>query len=397
MRTSGPARLAVRVDLPTRTGYDPGHVLARGEVGEDGVSVSHLGDLRRLFAGVPLEGTHVSMNGGATALWLLALHQEVAVEQGADPAALTGTTHHDLIAEFLSPATAVFPPGPTLRLAADTLAYTVTHLPRWTPVTLCGHHLRDAGASAAQEIAYTVSTALLLLETVRLTGRVAPRRLGAAAGQLSLCAHGGPDAPGHHGADVAGRRRRLRAFTHVWDRVTRERYGVTDARGRAHHQGRPLPLEAGAAELADAAEAELPRVERAGGLLGAVESGTLAPRLLDSRPGRGPADSAVFGPGGEEEAVAALERWRATREESTDRQGGADPFLHPGVAQVLTELKEAARTDTPLGPATLECVRAGVTTGEWAGALRSVFGPYTAPGEVGAHGGARAVPVGARP
>ena len=155
----GQTGLSVAFDLPTQTGYDADHVLARGEVGRVGVPVGHLGDMRALFDGIPLEQTNTSMTINATAMWLLALYQVAAEEQGADVARLTGTTQNDIIKEYLSRGTYVFPPGPSVRLTTDVITYTVAHMPKWNPINVCSYHLQEAGATPVQEIAYALCTA----------------------------------------------------------------------------------------------------------------------------------------------------------------------------------------------------------------------------------------------
>ncbi len=163
----GQTGLSVAFDLPTQTGYDADHVLARGEVGRVGVPVGHLGDMRALFDGIPLERTNTSMTINATAMWLLALYQVVAEEQGADIARLTGTTQNDIIKEYLSRGTYIFPPGPSVRLTTDLIAYTVARMPKWNPVNVCSYHLQEAGATPVQEIAYALCTAITILDAVR--------------------------------------------------------------------------------------------------------------------------------------------------------------------------------------------------------------------------------------
>src|SRR2546430_4398631 len=155
----GQTGLSVAFDLPTQTGYDPDSELSRGEVGKVGVPVAHLGDMRRLFDGIPLAKMNTSMTINAPAMWLLALYQVVAEEHGADVAELAGTTQNDIIKEYLSRGTYVFPPGPSLRLITDMVAYTVTHMPRWNPINVCSYHLQEAGATPVQEVAYALATA----------------------------------------------------------------------------------------------------------------------------------------------------------------------------------------------------------------------------------------------
>src|SRR5256886_8839328 len=155
----GQTGLSVAFDLPTQTGYDPDSELSRGEVGKVGVPVAHLGDMRRLFEGIPLAKMNTSMTINAPAMWLLALYQVVAEEEGTDVAELAGTTQNDIIKEYLSRGTYVFPPGPSLRLITDMVAYTVTHMPRWNPINVCSYHLQEAGATPVQEVAYALATA----------------------------------------------------------------------------------------------------------------------------------------------------------------------------------------------------------------------------------------------
>src|SRR5215204_2947376 len=163
----GQTGLSVAFDLPTQTGYDPDHVLARGEVGKVGVPVSHVGDMRALFDGIPLADMNTSMTINATAMWLLALYEVVAEEQGAPVASLAGTTQNDIIKEYLSRGTYVFPPGPSLRLITDMVSYTVREMPRWNPINVCSYHLQEAGATPVQELAFALSTAIAVLDGVK--------------------------------------------------------------------------------------------------------------------------------------------------------------------------------------------------------------------------------------
>src|SRR2546430_10605325 len=163
----GQTGLSVAFDLPTQTGYDPDAELARGEVGKVGVSIVHKGDMHTLLDGIPLDEMNTSMTINATAAWLLALYATVAEENGTDRAALTGTTQNDIIKEYLSRGTYAFPPGPSMRLIADTIAYTVEHVPKWNPINICSYHLQEAGATPVQEIAYAMSNAIAVLDAVR--------------------------------------------------------------------------------------------------------------------------------------------------------------------------------------------------------------------------------------
>src|SRR6185503_19675141 len=204
--------------LPTQTGYDPDAALARGEVGRVGVPVAHLGDVRALFDGIPLAEMNTSMTINATAMWLLALYVTAAEEQGADVAALTGTTQNDIIKEYLSRGTYVFPPGPSLRLITDMVAYTVTAIPKWNPINICSYHLQEAGATPTQEVAYALCTAIAVLDAVRDSGQVPPDRFGEVVGRISFFVNAG--------VRFVEEMCKMRAFVRLWDELTRERYGI---------------------------------------------------------------------------------------------------------------------------------------------------------------------------
>jgi (2R)-ethylmalonyl-CoA mutase len=225
----GQTGLSVAFDLPTQTGYDSDHVLARGEVGRVGVPVGHLGDMRALFDGIPLERTNTSMTINATAMWLLALYQVVAEEQGADIAQLTGTTQNDIIKEYLSRGTYVFPPGPSVRLTTDVIAYTLARMPRWNPVNVCSYHLQEAGATPVQEIAYALCTATTVLDAVRDSGQLPPERIGEVVGRMSFFVNAG--------VRFVEEMCKVRAFTQLWDTITRQRYQVADPAHRRFRYG----------------------------------------------------------------------------------------------------------------------------------------------------------------
>src|SRR6201984_2942937 len=225
----GQTGLSVAFDLPTQTGYDADHVLARGEVGRVGVPVGHLGDMRALFDGIPLERTNTSMTINATAMWLLGLYQVVAEEQGADVAKLTGTTQNDIIKEYLSRGTYIFPPGPSVRLTTDLIAYTVARMPKWNPINVCSYHLQEAGATPVQEIAYALCTATAILDAVRDSGQVPGDRMGEVVGRMSFFAHAG----GRFVEEMC----KMRAFSRLWDQLTRERYGIADPALRRFRYG----------------------------------------------------------------------------------------------------------------------------------------------------------------
>jgi len=465
----GQTGLSVAFDLPTQTGYDPDHVLARGEVGRVGVPVSHLGDMRALFEGIPLERTNTSMTINATAMWLLAMYQVVAEEQGADIAKLTGTTQNDIVKEYLSRGTHVFPPGPSIRLTTDMIAYTVANIPKWNPINICSYHLQEAGATPVQELAYAMCTAIEVLDAVRAGGQVAPEQMGEVVARISFFVNAG--------VRFVEEMCKLRAFGRIWERVTRDRYGIADpkqrrfrygvqvnslglteaqpennvqrivlemlavtlskdARARAvqlpawnEALGLPRPwdqqwslriqqvlayesdlleygdlfdgshvVEAKVAELVAGADAEIEKVLGMGGVVPAVESGYLKAALVGSHAERrariesgqdkvvgvncfettepspltADLDTAIMqmDPDSERAVTAAFGRWLAGRDEQAAQRA-------------LAELKRQAAGDANLVPATLDCVRAGVTTGEWAFALREVFGEYRAPTGVG--------------
>ncbi len=223
----GQTGLSVAFDLPTQTGYDANHVLARGEVGRVGVPVGHLGDMRALFDGIPLERTNTSMTINATAMWLLALYQVVAEEQGADIARLTGTTQNDIIKEYLSRGTYIFPPGPSVRLTTDLIAYTVARMPKWNPINVCSYHLQEAGATPVQEIAYALSTATAVLDAVR--EQVPAEQMGEVVGRISFFVNAG--------VRFVEEMCKVRAFARLWDTITRERYGIADPARRRFRYG----------------------------------------------------------------------------------------------------------------------------------------------------------------
>ena len=225
----GQTGLSVAFDLPTQTGYDADHVLARGEVGRVGVPVGHLGDMRALFADIPLERTNTSMTINATAMWLLALYQVVAEEQGADIAALTGTTQNDIIKEYLARGTYAFPPGPSVRLTTDVIAYTVARMPKWNPINVCSYHLQEAGATPVQEIAYALCTAMTVLDAVRDSGQIAREQMGDVVGRISFFVNAG--------VRFVEEMCKMRAFSRLWDTITRERYGIGDPALRRFRYG----------------------------------------------------------------------------------------------------------------------------------------------------------------
>ncbi|ROR89865.1 protein meaA [Nocardioides aurantiacus] len=233
--SKGQTGLSVAFDLPTQTGYDPDSPLARGEVGKVGVPVPHLGEMRRLFEDIPLTGMNTSMTINATAMWLLALYQVVAEEQNPDldptevAAQLAGTTQNDIIKEYLSRGTYVFPPEHSLRLIADVIAYTVHEIPKWNPINICSYHLQEAGATPTQELAYALCTAIAVLDAVRDSGQVSEEDFGRVVGRISFFVNAG--------VRFVEEMCKMRAFVQLWDEITRERYGVTDEKMRRFRYG----------------------------------------------------------------------------------------------------------------------------------------------------------------
>ncbi|HVF19606.1 MAG TPA: protein meaA [Mycobacteriales bacterium] len=476
----GQTGLSVAFDLPTQTGYDPDDELARGEVGKVGVPVTHLGDMRALFDAIPLDTMNTSMTINATAMWLLALYQVVAEEQGAALSDLSGTTQNDIIKEYLSRGTYVFPPAPSLRLITDMVAYTVIEIPKWNPINICSYHLQEAGATPVQEIAYAMCTAIAVLDAVQASGQVPAERFGEVVGRISFFVNAG--------VRFVEEMCKMRAFVALWEEITRERYGIDDekqrrfrygvqvnslglteaqpennvqrivlemlavtlskdARARAvqlpawnEALGLPRPwdqqwslrlqqvlafetdlleyddlftgsvvVQAKVDELLAGSREEIDRVQAMGGAVVAVESGYMKGELVRSHaehrarvesgervvvgvnrftttepnPLLVDLDAAIMtvDPAVEQHAVDAIAQWRASRD--------AD-----AVDVALTGLRDAAKTDGNLMAASISCARAGVTTGEWAGALRDVFGEYRAPTGVGSATGGSPADVG---
>jgi (2R)-ethylmalonyl-CoA mutase len=458
----GQTGLSVAFDLPTQTGYDSDHELARGEVGKVGVPVAHRGDMKALLDGIPLGEMNTSMTINATAAWLLALYIVAAEEQAVGPEQLQGTTQNDIIKEYLSRGTYAFPPEPSMRLIADMVAYTVEHVPRWNPVNICSYHLQEAGATPVQEIAFAMATAQAVLDAVR--ERVPADRMGAVFGRISFFVNAGVRFIEEHA--------KLRAMAALWDELGRTRYGVADERQLRFRYGvqvnslgltesqpennvQRIVLEALAVtlgrnvraravqlpawnealglprpwdqqwslriqqvlayetdlldypdifegskvmdglvdELLTGAREEIARVEERGGAVEAVpymksalveshreriariESGEQVlvgvNRFVETEPSPLTAEDGgimTVDPGVEAEARDGLKTWREARGD---------------VTKELDELRRVAASDENIMEATLAAARAGVTTGEWAGALRDVFGSYRAPTGVG--------------
>ncbi len=225
----GQTGLSVAFDLPTQTGYDSDHVLARGEVGKVGVPVSHIGDMRALFEQIPLEDMNTSMTINATAPWLLALYVAVADEQGAERAKLTGTVQNDLIKEYLSRGTYIFPPDHSLRLITDIISWTYREMPKWNPTNICSYHLQEAGATPVQELSFALAIACEVLDRVKASGAIMPDDFPKAVGRISFFVNAG--------IRFVTELCKMRAFVDLWDEVCRERYGVEDERFRRFRYG----------------------------------------------------------------------------------------------------------------------------------------------------------------
>ena len=469
--SKGQTGLSIAFDLPTQTGYDSDHELARGEVGKVGVPVSHLGDMRTLLDGIPLDRMNTSMTINATGAWLLALYVATADATGADRGKLTGTIQNDIIKEYLSRGTYIFPPAPSLRLIKDTITFSGRELPRWNPTNVCSYHLQEAGATPVQELAYALATAIAVLDTVKQSGEIEDADFAPVFGRISFFVNAGL----RFITEIC----KMRAFTELWEEIGRTRYGVTDpkhllfrygvqvnslgltesqpennvsrillemlavtlskrARARAvqlpawnEALGLPRPwdqqwslrmqqilayetdlLEYGdifdnnpeidrkVASLKDEARAELATIERMGGAVAAIDY--MKRRLVESNSARlkriesgeqvvvgvnrftetaasplatGASAIEVVDPAVEAEQIARLATWRAQRDSKA-------------ASKAIAALTDAAKTGVNVMPASIDCATAGVTTGEWSAALRSVFGEYRAPTGVG--GGASA-------
>src|SRR6476660_3210391 len=227
--SKGQTGLSVAFDLPTQTGYDGDHPLAKGEVGKVGVPISHLGDMRALFDGIPLSAMNTSMTINATAAWLLALYIALADEQGVPREKLTGTTQNDIIKEYLSRGTYVFPPAPSMRLTKDVILFTTREMPKWNPMNVCSYHLQEAGATPVQELAFALATAIGVLDAVKASGECAGDRFGEVVGRISFFVNAGL----RFVTEIC----KMRAFTELWDEITRERYGVSDPKQRLFRYG----------------------------------------------------------------------------------------------------------------------------------------------------------------
>jgi (2R)-ethylmalonyl-CoA mutase len=464
----GQTGLSVAFDLPTQTGYDPDDVRAAGEVGKVGVPVPHLGEMRTLFDGIPLGEMNTSMTINATAMWLLGMYLALADEQQVPYAQLSGTTQNDILKEYLSRGTYIFPPEASKRLTVDLIVYTVKNVPKWNPINVCPYHLQEAGASPVQELAYGLANAIAVLDAVKESGQVKDADFAEVFGRISFFIDAG--------VRFVEEMCKMRAFTRMWDRIGRERYGVTDeklrrfrygmqvnslglteeqpennvqrimlemlgvtlskdARARAvqlpcwnEALGLPTPwdqqwslrmqqvlayesdlleygdlfdgskvVEQKVNELCDAAEAEMQKILDGGGSFEMIEM--MKGRLVQSHAERvrriesgeqkvvgvncftetEPSPLAAIAQAGgivtidpqvEREHIEAIKQWRDARDQAK-------------VDAAIDALRTAASTTENLVPATITLAKAGGTVGEWAGALRDVFGEYRAPTGVG--------------
>jgi len=468
----GQTGLSVAFDLPTQTGYDSDDPMAAGEVGKVGVPIGHIQDMDALFAGIPLAKMNTSMTINATAAWLLALYVATAERQGAEPRALRGTTQNDILKEFLSRGTHIFPPEASLRLTADVIEYTVVHIPKWNPVNICSYHLQEAGATPIQELGFTLVNAFAVLDRVQARPHVS---MPDVVGQISFFANAG--------IRVVEELCKMKAFVRLWDRYTRERYGVEDAAKRRFRYGvqvnslgltaqqpennvqrivlemlavtlskeararsvqlpawnealgLPRPwdqqwalrmqqvlafetdvleyedifagstvIETKVKELKEAAEAELARIQQIGDAAEAIEvmkralvashaerqrkieSGELVVvgvnKFTEHEPSPlvagGGESILVVDPEAERKQIGRLRAFRAQRN-AAEAQAA------------LRGLEDAAKSGANIMPASIRAAHAGVTTGEWAGVLRRVFGEYRAP--TGLQGAAAAAPT----
>ena len=462
----GQTGLSIAFDLPTQTGYDPDAPQASGEVGKVGVPVVHLGHMRQLLAGIPVEQMNTSMTINAPAAWLLGLYIANATELGVDPRVLQGTTQNDIVKEYLSRGTYIYPPAPSRRLIVDMVVHTVRNVPKWNPINVCSYHLQEAGATPTQELAYALATAIAVLDAVRASGAIPDHEFGDVVSRISFFVNAG--------IRFVEEMCKMRAFTSMWDRICLERYGVQDtkqrrfryglqvnslglteaqpennvqrivlemlgvtlsrdARARAvqlpawnEALGLPRPwdqqwslrmqqvlafetdlleyddlftgsvvVERKVAEMIESAQIELDDVLGLGGAFEAI--GELKARLVRSHTERtrriesgdlrvvgvncftetaesplGGADNILrVDPAIEQEMIDDVVAWRSSRDGTAAKRA-------------LDAVRRAAAATDNIMESTITAAHAGVTTGEWAGALREVFGEFRAPTGVSA-------------
>jgi len=457
----GQTGLSIAFDLPTQTGYDPDDILAAGEVGKVGVPIVHLGHMQTLLDGIPVGQMNTSMTINAPASWLLALHIANAETQGVARAELRGTTQNDIVKEYLSRGTYIFPPEPSLRLIVDMIAFCAAEVPAWNPINICSYHLQEAGATPVQELSFALANAIAVLDAVRASGQVADDAFGQVVGSVSFFVNAG--------IRFVEETAKMRAFTQMWEQITRDRYGVTDPKQRRFRYGvqvnslgltesqpennvqrivlemlgvtlskdararsiqlpawnealgLPRPwdqqwalrmqqvlafetdlleyddifagshvIEALTSDLMTEAWAELDEIIERGGAFAAIEdmkrslvesnarrvrsieTGEIAVvgrnHFTESEPSALGGSEAILrvDPQVGEQMVADVEQWRTSRDRAA-------------AEAAIDELRRVASGTENIMAATIECARAGVTTGEWAHALRGVFGEYQGP------------------
>ncbi|MFO1152605.1 MAG: methylmalonyl-CoA mutase family protein [Rhodospirillales bacterium] len=460
----GQTGLSIAFDLPTQTGYDSDHVLARGEVGKVGVPVCHLGDMETLLDGIPLDKMNTSMTINAPAAWLLSLYIAAAERRGVARSQLSGTTQNDIIKEYLSRGTYIFPPAPSMRLIADVVSFTYKQVPKWNPINVCSYHLQEAGATPEQELAFALANAIAVLDAVRAAGQVPDEDFPQVVGRISFFVNAG--------IRFITELCKMRTFNRMWDEICRDRYGIEEekhrrfrygvqvnslglteqqpennvyrillemlavvmsknARARAvqlpawnEALGLPRPWDQqwslrlqqivafetdlldfgdifdGSRAIAEKVEAlalqareELAKIEEMGGAVAACESGYMKRRLVESNAARlaaieigeqivvgvnkftdgepsplGSGEESIMtvDPRAEDEQIRSLKAWRAARDAGK-------------VKASLDDLAAAIRDNRNIMEASIACAHAGVTTGEWSGLLRELFGEYRAP------------------
>ena len=465
----GQTGLSIAFDLPTQIGYDSDDALARGEVGKLGVPVRNHEDMGFLFDQIPIEKMNTSMTVNATTAWMLALYVATAQQQGADISKLMGTTQNDIVKEYLSRGTYIFPPKASLRLTSEVIGYTVNRIPKWNPINICSYHLQEAGATPVQEIAFTLANAIGVLDAVKESGHVKEEDFQNVVGRISFFLNAG--------IRFIEELCKVRVFSELWDRICKERYGVKDpkmrrfrygvqvnslgltsqqpenniariafeflgvvlskdARARsvqlpAWNEALGLPrkwdqqwslrlqqimafetdlleyedifkgsevIAAKEKELEDAAQAEVTKIQEMGGVIPALESGYMKQQLVESNtkkmrqlelgeriavgvnkftesepsPLTSGAKSSIYVVDDtvEAEQIKNLNDYRGRRDKDK-------------VAQALDQLREGVQKGKNILEISIECAKAGVTTGEWGGAMREIFGEYRAPTGVG--------------
>ncbi len=459
----GQTGLSIAFDLPTQTGYDSDHILARGEVGKVGVPVCHIEDMTTLFDGIPVEQMNTSMTINATAAWMLSLYIAVNERQGGQVANLQGTTQNDILKEYLSRGTYAFPPAPSIQLTTDTIAYTYKHLPKWNPVNICPYHLQEAGATPVQELAYGLANAMTLLDAVKASGQVPEKDFPIVVGRISFFLDSG--------IRFIEEMCKTRAFSKLWTQICNERYGVMDekysrfrygvqvnslgltevqpenniirvvlemlgvtlskdSRARAvqlpawnEALGLPRPIdqqwalrmqqilayetdlleyadifngspviEKKVQALVDEAASEIKRVEEMGGGIKAVESGYVKSQLVGSNARRVKAieegSIKVVGVNCYQESEPsplATESSILKLDEASERQQIEKLIAfkkqrnQKAIDAALQNLTDAVKNGVNVMEPSIRAAHAGVTTGEWSGALRKIFGEYRAP------------------